>query len=113
MATSDAYLQSNLANFWWYEHLLSLPDVDTEIVTHFGDRFKQLPTGSLPAPVAARLFLRHIRLHPLSDYEELLCCMVLFKDLSEKQQQFKTAVAAAALNPPQELIIEVGNAYEC
>lgn len=107
MAAGVSEMQPNLANFWWYEHLLSLPDVDTEIVTHFGDRFKQLPAGSMPASVAARLFLRHLKQHPMTDMEELLGCMAFFRDLSQKPEQFSTAAAATAMIPPLGLTVEV------
>jgi len=108
----DAWcLQTQLADFWWFEHLLSLPSASDEVVNHFGALFpfREVEHAALPAPVAARMFLRHIRrnMTTVSDWDTLLQLLGLLRTLSQKQQQFRSAAAATALNPPTELVTEV------
>lgn len=98
----------SLADFWWYEHLLSLPDVPDEIVNHFGGRFTVYEEGSMPAPVSARLFLRYLRTCSLGDWSELLQVLGLLRLLSGRAAQFRSGGAAAALLPPDELLVQVG-----
>jgi hypothetical protein len=102
-------MQSQLADFWWYEHLISLPDIPDEVVNHFGE-FPELPGGSMPAAVSARLFLRYIRKHgpAVEDHAELLQVLGFLQLLAAKQEQFRNAAAAAAVDPPLELMVQVG-----
>lgn len=106
MAANVTSTAPSLANYWWYEHLLCLPDVDTEIVTHFGERLKELPTGNMPASLAVRLFLRQIMLHAMEE-EDLLSVMNMFQLHSEKRQQFQSTAVAQAIQPPDTLFIKV------
>jgi hypothetical protein len=102
-------MQSQLADFWWYEHLISLTDIPDEVVNHFGE-FPELPGGSMPASVSARLFLRYIRKHgaAVEDHAELLQVLGFLQLLAAKQEQFRSGAAAAAVDPPLELMVQVG-----
>jgi hypothetical protein len=102
-------MQSQLADFWWYEHLISLPNIPDEVVNHFGE-FPDLPGGSMPAAVSARLFLRYIRKHgpAVEDHAELLQVLGFLQLLADKSEQFRSAAAAAAVDPPVELMVQVG-----
>lgn len=103
-------MQSQLADFWWYEHLLSLPDIPDEVVNHFGE-FPEQPGGSMPAFVSARLFLRYVRKHgsAVEDHAELLQILGFLQLLAAaKANQFRSAAAATAVDPPLELMVQVG-----
>jgi hypothetical protein len=105
-------LQMHLADFWLFEHLLVLPSsiATEEIVSHLGAKFPHRDTenGALPAPVSARLFLRHLRSRPnITDWQELLELLGLFCMLSCKRHQFRNREAAKAISPPTELLTEV------
>ncbi|WIA20314.1 hypothetical protein OEZ85_006146 [Tetradesmus obliquus] len=102
-------MQSQLADFWWYEHLLSLPDIPDEVVNHFGE-FPEQPGGSMPAFVSARLFLRYVRKHgsAVEDHAELLQILGFLQLLAAaKANQFRSAAAATAVDPPLELMVQV------
>eukprot|EP00775_Hariotina_reticulata_P005410 gene5410-5643_t len=99
--------QTELSQFWWYEHLLTLPDAPDEVVNHFGALFTEHPCGSMPPAVSARLFLRYIRTRSMTDYSELLQVLGLLRVLSCKSQHFRSIQAAATLSPPAELLIQL------
>lgn len=110
----DVYTQTELADFWLYEHLLSLPKsiATDEIINHLGSKypFRHGEGASLPAPISARLFLRHLREPPqlpVTDWEEQLQLLGLMCQLSCKHEQFQSRQAAAAMHPPSELMVEV------
>jgi hypothetical protein len=100
--------QTELSQFWWYEHLLTLPDAPDEVVNHFGTLFTEHSCGSMPPAVSARLFLRYIRTRSMTDYSELLQVLGLLRVLSCKTQHFRSTKAAATLSPPAELLVQVG-----
>jgi hypothetical protein len=106
-------LQTQLADFWLYEHLLSLPKsiASDEIIEHLGAKFpyREVEGASLPAPISARLFLRHLRHEqlPITDWDEQLQLLGLMCQISCKQAQFRSRAIAIAMNPPTELLIEV------
>lgn len=110
-------VQTQLADFWFFEHLLSLPKsvVDDEMVYHLGSMFpyREVESASLPAPVSARLFLRRMRNQPqpIADWDEQFQMLGLMCQLSCKREQFRSREMAAAINPPSELIIEVSSSH--
>lgn len=111
-------LQVQLADFWLFEHLLVLPSsiATDEIVSHLGAKFPHRDTenGALPAPVSARLFLRHLRSRPtITDWQELLELLGLFCMLSCKRHQFRSREAAKAVCPRPELLIDVSITWLC
>lgn len=117
--------QTQLCDFWWFEHLLVVPGVDEDVINFFGGLFpmREAENCSLPAQVSARLFLRHIKEY-ISQFleepeeqdtgengrhrrEDLLQALGLLHRLSLKQQQFRRPEAAVAVRPPVELVTEV------
>lgn len=100
-------MQAQLADYWWYEHLLSLQDVPDEVINHFGDQFPQLQKGNLPPAVKARLFLRHMRKNGFEDPVELLEALGFLRLLSQGPEHFRSTAMAAALDPPLELLLQV------
>lgn len=88
-----------------------MPGVTEEVISHFGQMFpyREVEHAALPAPVSARMFLRHIRTTgaAVTDWKELLEVLGLLHMLSCKQHQFRAPTTAAAISPPSELLVEV------
>lgn len=103
-------LQASLADFWMFEHLLSLPSsiATQEIINHIGAHlpYRESENGCMPAPVSARMFLRHMR---TENYEckTLLQLLGLLRIESSKQHQFRSRATAKSIAPPAELVTEV------
>lgn len=93
-----------------------MPGVSDEAVNHFGQLFpfREEHSAALPAQISARLFLRHLGTHNNStntssstDWLETFEVLGVLHSVSCKQQQFRSAAAAAAVRPPVNLMVEV------
>lgn len=86
-----------------------MPAAPEKVINHFGMQFPFRPAenASLPAPVAARMFLRHLADKKKKECEERLQVLGLMHMLAEKVEHYRAGVNVAALDPPAELVVEV------
>lgn len=79
------------------------------MVHHLGALFpvNEEENAAIPAPIAARMFLRHMRVRDKPDWGEVLQLLGLETMLSQKKHLFRKPAYAAAINPPTELVTEV------
>jgi hypothetical protein len=105
-------LQASLADFWMFEHLVSLPSAiaSEEIISHIGAQFpyRESENITMPAAVQARMFLQRMRAGGPDSLSDLLQLLGALQQASSMQHQFHSRAAARSIAPPAELVTEVG-----
>jgi hypothetical protein len=105
-------MHPDLANIWWFEHLLCLTNVTEDVVSHFASKLPSSPASGMPAPVCCRLNLRFLKTIllsiPIERFELVLELLGFVSGLVKCYPgQFSKECDLQHIAPSPELLAEV------